>query len=242
MAAALTQRVGLNATQLKYFATAMMVLDHWNMLFHPLIFLSVSRPLLSQSLYFLGRMAFPIFAFFVTEGLRHTHNRRSYLLRLGIFGGITQLPFLLGLLSGSGSVIATFFLAAAGVFAFDRMKRRLPKWISILPLLLFALLAHLAPTDYGWLGVLTVAAVYLTGDHSKQQLAILAVFMGLNYLPFTALTFPAAADWVAAGMAWLAVILLALVYNRQRGKGNKWFFYWFYPAHLVLLGGLAMIL
>ncbi len=64
---------------------------------------------------------------------------------------------------------------------------------------------------------------------------------GLEYL-FRGSAFPNAAQWVAAGMAWLAVLLLALLYNNQRGRGSKWFFYWFYPLHLIVLGGLAIIL
>lgn len=241
MAAATPRAKGLNSAQLKYFAAVMMFLDHLNMLLQPFARLYATHPLAADSLYFLGRMAFPIFAFFVAEGMRHTRNRRAYLIRLGVFGGITQLPFLLGLLEGSGSVIATFFLAAAGTFAYDKLRTRLPGWISILPLILLALIAHLAPTDYGWLGVLTAGCVYLAPGR-KLQLIVLAFFMGLEYLIPAAGGFPGVAQWLAAGMAWLAVLILALLYNGQRGQINKWFFYWFYPLHLILLGGLAMIL
>ena len=241
MTAVLSRRRGLSAAALKYFAAIMMLVDHIDMMFLPLAPLYWYHPLASYPLFFLGRMSLPIFAFFMAEGMRHSRNRRVYLIRLGIFGAATQAPFLLGFLSGSGSIIATFFLAAAGIFAYDKLKTKLPGWISILPLLLFAWMAHLLPTDYGWAGVLTPACVYLARTR-KLQLTVLAFFMGLQYLFLSGPGFPTAEQWIATIMSWLAVLLIALLYNGQRGKANKWFFYWFYPLHLIALGVLSMIL
>ena len=221
----------LTGNMLKLIAALSMLLDHMGILLFPQqVWLRIA-----------GRLAFPIFAFFVGEGMRHSRNRRAYLIRLGIFGGITQLPFLLGLLSGSGSVIATFFLSAAGISLYDKLRTKLPGWISILPLLLLAWIAHLLPTDYGWLGVLTPACVYLARSR-RPQLTVLAVFMGIQYLLLSGSGFPNAVHWISAAMACLAVLLIALFYNGQRGNIGKWFFYWFYPLHLIVLGGLSMIL
>ena len=241
MAGALPRRSGLNAAQLKYFAAFMMLLDHIDMMFLPLAHLQGSHPLAAWSLYFLGRMSFPIFAFFVAEGMRHSRNRRAYLLRLGIFGAVTQIPFLLGLLTEGGSIIATFFLSAAGIFTYDRLRTKLPRWVSILPLLLFALAAHLLSTDFGWLGVLTPACVYLAGSR-KLRFAVLAFFLTLQYLFPWSGGFPDINCWITIGMSWLAILLIALFYNGERGRIGKWFFYWFYPLHLIVLGGLSMIL
>lgn len=221
-----------------------MVVDHWNMLFQPLAPLAPDHPVLSHLFYFIGRTVFPIFAFFVAEGCRRTHDRRAYLFRLGLFGLITELPFLLGLLQGSGSVIATFFLAAAGIFAFDALRPRCGLLLSLIPLSAFALAAQAAPTDYGFWGVITVAAVYFAGEDRTRQLLSLALCMGAVYLLPTWGIFhlPTAVQWLAAGAAELSVLALALLYNGERGRGGKWFFYWFYPAHLIVLGGLSMIL
>ena len=42
---------------------------------------------------FIGRIAFPIFAFQISEGYKHTKNLKKYFLRLGIFALISQIPF-----------------------------------------------------------------------------------------------------------------------------------------------------
>ena len=237
-------RPGLNASVFKYLAAVLMVVDHWNMLFQPLAGLYWDHPVACNLFYFIGRMVFPVFAFLMAEGCRHTHDRKAYLIRLGIFGGVTELPFLLGILSGSGSVIATFFLAAAGIFAFERIRASHSLLLALIPLSVFALLAQIAPTDYGFWGVITVAAVYFAGPERKHQLAALAVSMCAVYLLPTwgSAGFPTAVQWIAAAMACLSVLCLALFYNGERGRGSKWFFYWFYPAHLIVLGGLSMIL
>lgn len=42
---------------------------------------------------FVGRIAFPIFAFQISEGYTHTHNLKKYFIRLIIFALISQIPY-----------------------------------------------------------------------------------------------------------------------------------------------------
>ena len=42
---------------------------------------------------YIGRIAFPIFAFQISEGFSHTHNLKKYFIRLGAFALISQIPF-----------------------------------------------------------------------------------------------------------------------------------------------------
>ena len=66
------KRIGLTNNQLKALAMVSMLLDHVGLMLLPeWNFLRI-----------LGRLAFPIFAYMIAEGCRHTKNRRKYLLTL----------------------------------------------------------------------------------------------------------------------------------------------------------------
>lgn len=83
-----------NAAQLKYIAFTSMLIDHVNnsIVTH---FLNGKGALLyiSNFLSILGRIAFPIFIFFIVEGFFKTHDRAKYLRNLLVFAVISEVPF-----------------------------------------------------------------------------------------------------------------------------------------------------
>jgi len=221
----------MNATQLKYFALIIMVIDHIGAVFDPMTAVVDRGSLLLYLPRFIGRLAFPIFAFLVAEGCRKTEHFPRYLIRLGIFGGASHV--LCMVLSGGtwGSVIATFFLAALGIYLAKRLlARALPPATALLPMLLLAVAAELLRTDYGFIGVITVCAVYLCGARKKTALVVLAVCMGVLYLPMAAFPY----NLIYTVCACVALIPIAC-YNGKRGLGHPLFFYWFYPLHIAAL-------
>ena len=70
----------------------------------------------------IGRIAFPIFAFQITEGYIHTKSLKKYMTRLGIFAIISQIPFILFIrkfinpTSISLNVFFTLFLGLLSIF------------------------------------------------------------------------------------------------------------------------------
>ena len=148
---------GLDATQLKYLACGAMVIDHIGMLFSPMAAVAGHGDLLFYLFRYVGRLAFPIFAYFTAEGCRKTGNYRRYLLRLGLFGAFTHIVAFGATGGQSGSVIATFFLSALGIWFYRLLRERgLPAVPALLPALALAVFGQLAHVDYGSAGVCAV--------------------------------------------------------------------------------------
>lgn len=100
------------------------------------------------------------------------------------------------------------------------MDKMLFAGANLVPLSLFMLLAELLRTDYGGMGVLTIAVIYILRRSNVLAMAggcAVLTLMALNELP-----------------AFFA-ILPAAAYNGKRGLKLKYFFYAFYPVHLFLL-------
>ena len=220
----------LDGTTLKIIAMVSMVFDHVGDMFFP----SVMWPRM------IGRLAMPIFSFFIAEGFAHTRDKKKYLGRLGLFALISEIPFdlafdgRLGL--GHQNIMLTFFLAVSALLLFDRIRggngpegERIPVGKTVLGVLAIAGIAALAlllRADYTVFAVVAVFLFYVL----RQKHPLLRSGVGVAFLALTRTM----GYYVATGFS---LIPLAL-YNGQKGRGLKWLFYAFYPGHLL---GLAAI-
>lgn len=73
----------INASILKWIAVITMLIDHIGLVFFPEY----------EILRLIGRISFPIFAFLLCEGYKHTSNIWKYFFRLGIFAIISEIPY-----------------------------------------------------------------------------------------------------------------------------------------------------
>ncbi len=211
----------------------------------------ISREILGL-LWSLGRLAFPIFAFLIGEGCRHTRSASQYIGRLLLFGLISEFPFrwvqlreIRLLRPGVTNIFFTLALGAAACEIYRSLRGSGKKgWqaYSFGCALLLVLAAEIWGTDYGALGVLLVFFPYIL-EKRGQKLAAMGVILTVLYM--------GKASWNGVGFYWMQsaapirqwlASLLALVftglYNGERGRRAKWVFYWFYPAHLT---GIAVI-
>lgn len=187
----------------------------------------------------IGRLAFPLFVFMLVEGFHHTRDVKKYLIRLGIFAVISEIPFDLALYDsvlefGHQNVFFTLFLGLLCIYLIDQMYKKYEKnpftynLLAGLLTLAFSLVAVLLRTDYNYAGILMIVAFYL--------------FRGNKILIAVALAF--VSMWILGninGLALLAIIPIML-YNGQKGKNVKYLFYVFYPAHLLILALIKMYL
>ena len=172
----------------------------------------------------IGRPAFPIFCFLLVEGFLHTRNQKKYALRLFLFALISEIPFDLAI--GRGLVVFewqnVFFTLLIGLLvmmAADHFSGK--RWIQILIFLLGLIAGYLLHTDYDYKGVLLIEILYLLRYDRRNQCIAGA----------------AACCWeLPAPLAFLPVYF----YNGKRGISMKYFFYWFYPVHLLILAGIGI--
>lgn len=214
----------LNGNALKIVAMISMFIDHFGMIFFP--YIPIFR--------IIGRIAFPIYAFLVAEGCKYTHDRKKYFLQMFILGTICSLAFILAEGYIYLCVLITFSMSILLIYLIDYVKSNIKArfiWL-ILGFLASFMVCHLVEVDYGFFGVLVPIMVYL---FDKKPLKIVLFTISLIFL-----TISIHNDFQVYCLISLVFIVL---YDGTRGKLNlKMFFYLFYPLHLALLWGVAMLL
>lgn len=209
----------LDGTALKLIAVTAMILDHVGDNFFPdQIWMRI-----------IGRMALPIFTFCIAEGFSHTKDRRRYLCRMGLFALLSEIPFDL-VTSGKvlefshQNIMMTFFWAILGLMIYEQVRnRRYGQILGAAVLLLFPVSSLFLGLDYQILAVGLIILYYLLRNKAPliNNLAAMAYHVLLRNV----------------GIYWFGVLgfVPVLLYNGKRGRGLKWFFYLFYPLHLLAI-------
>ena len=184
----------------------------------------------------IGRLAFPIFCFLLVEGFFHTRNVYKYAKRLLIFAFISEIPFDYALGKSlfdwhHQNVYFTLFfglLVMISLSEIDKLKpttplKRLPYYflqmsICILPLII----AQRCYFDYRFRGIMVIMVLYGFRQNRNEQTAMGALTISWE-------------DW--GPFAFIPIWF----YNGKRGLSLKYLFYWFYPAHLIILGFLKQL-
>ena len=225
----------LTANQLKILASIAMFGDHavkaWSIR-------GMTYTLLAQVL---GRIAFPIYAFFIAEGFFHTRNRRKYLLRIVLFAALSEVPFDLVFhrTAWFPRYQNTLWALALGLLLFVCLShvesvRSLHVDVSwLLRLLLvagFAVAAHFLHVDYHERGLLCMAVLYFLRNERPRSVPVLWSCLPLNLKGFS------------NPGSFLAAFPLHF-YNGEHGTANlKYFFYLYYPLHLLLILGIRHLM
>ena len=230
---------GLDGGTLKCIAAALMLTDHVGAILLPEVL----------ALRCVGRLAFPIFAFFIAEGYAHTRDFGRYFRRLAILAVVSEIPF--NLENGAvfdltrQNVLFTFCLALLtlrGLEALGR-ERGFGRWAGCGLVLAAGFAAgELLRTDYGGWGVVTVALLQLCRDGKYAKLWLLLAMAAVNGLGMGSLTMPVFGGEMPIQIFAVAALPVIWLYNGQAGpKGLRRAFYVFYPAHLLVLEGIRTL-
>ncbi len=198
---------GLTSYHLKLIAAITMLVDHIGVVFFPdIIWLRV-----------IGRVSFPLFIWLLMQGEAHTKNIWRYGLRLGLLGLVSQPIYQIAFDTGQLNIL---FQLLIGLVCLRVTRQRpavmLPVWI------LGALVAEALDISYGSYGIILILLIRYFRPHLLWWLVwvdfhlVWSLYAGSFQLPA------------------IAVPLLFMAFNGQRGPKARWF-YGFYPGHLALL-------
>lgn len=184
---------------------------------------------------YIGRLAFPIFAFAISEGYSHTKDLKKYFLRLFIFAIISQVPYMLFLSTininnFSLNILFTLVLGLLAITLYDKSKNKV---LGITFVILCSIIATLLPFDYGWFGITTIFIFYIFKNQKIYMNILFGISAFINYL-YNFIT--------TSRIEYLLIILFCILslipinlYNGKKGKNIKYLLYLFYPLHLILL-------
>ena len=181
----------------------------------------------SKILNVIGRIAFPIFAFTLSEGYVHTRSLKKYLFRLFIFAVSIQMPSILFGYDYSMNIFFTLFLGLLSIYIFNLKKINIILKIILIGFVLF--FSQKFKLDYGMYGILLIINFNIFRDY---RFKILMNFLVLNVFN---MIFPKVFDLVDTQFFSLISLVFIFMYNGKKGRSMKYFFYLFYPIHFFIL-------
>ena len=205
----------------------------------------------------IGRLTFPIYAFMIVEGYFHTKNLKKYVLRLFLFAVISEIPFNLAMGSSlffpiHQNVLWSFLISIGFIHWNEKVKEK-QLWKRILVGLATICIGYLVGiitfVDYYNAGIFTVLVFYFF--RGKKWWCYLGQFICLWYINFEMLgglsyeidIFGQTHFIARQGLALLALIPIWLYKGKQgyHSKPLQYFYYVFYPLHLLILGLLKFL-
>ena len=231
----LTQKKRLNSNQIKLIAIIAMTIDHVTWLLVP----GCQKIWWVMLLHMIGRLTAPIMWFFISEGFHYTCNVKKYIARLFVFAVVSHfaynfaggIPFIPNGFFNMTSVM--WSLAWSVVLMVIFTTEKLQQWTKILLICLICCITF--PSDWSTIAAMCPVFLYLNrGDFKKQS------FTMLIWTAMYAIVYFIFMDKAYGILQMCTLLSLPILkqYNGERGswKGMKWFFYIYYPVHLLVIG------
>lgn len=233
----------LNSNHLKIIAIIAMTIDHIADLLYP----GMPNIFISNVMHIIGRLTAPIMFFFICEGYHYTKNVKNYISRLFIFAlishfaycfafGINFIPFSTGDIFNQTSIMWTLAWAVVALHILHG-KNNLKEWQKWLLIILINLITF--SSDFSSIAVMVILFMYDRRGNLKSQMISMMAWLTLYALISYLLV---SKTYGLIAMTAILVYPLLKNYNGKRGKAKwlKWFFYLYYPLHLIIIGALRL--
>ena len=121
----------------------------------------------------IGRVSFPLYAFLLAQGCKHTHSMERYLLGLGIFALISEIPYDLAFGNSINfldqtNIFYTLFLSAACVYIYDSIKKQK----TMIQLIVFAVCLLFLFMEW-------ILLTFITGERLPSLALMFSYVMGM---------------------------------------------------------------
>lgn len=176
----------------------------------------------------IGRIAFPLYAFSIILGYRHTSNLKKYVIRLFILALIAQIPFMLAFKQLQLNVIFTLLISLVVVILLDKHRNIVLQAVILAASMLFM---ELIPMDYGAYGLLLVV-IY----RYSQSYWCVSLHLCLNLLY---LLYGGSAIQMMSLISTLMIVMLPNMIIDVHRSTPAWLWRSFYPVHLCILALIA---
>lgn len=228
----------MTSFHLKIIALITMFIDHIGYVIFPNHFW----------LRYIGRIAFPIYAFLISEGLKKTSNIKKYLRNLLILALISELFYDLCFnkninLFYKTNTIYTLFIASLSIYLYNKNSNSIIKYLS---LLLGLSISYILKTDYDILGILLIFIFYFL--HNKYEYLIYGIiWVNIKYLNNISyilqyifnkniyLSNIYIINSLGLYLFTIVPFIIIMFYNNKKGNSLKYIFYILYPLHLFIL-------
>ena len=238
----------LSGNVLKIIASVCMLIDHIGMIFFP-----------TQAIFRkIGRIAFPVFAYFIAVGCNYTKNKIKHFFTIFILGALFQLVFYIVENSLYLNVFLTFSVSILLIYLLQEFKRAVVKKYKTAKILFYGalfvfgviltyFLNERITFDGSFWGCMApvFASLFTFEKDLKEEKPLLSKF---DFIPISVCMLGIGIILVAISLKQLQFysllsLPLLLLYSGERGKLNiKYFFYFFYPSHFVILYAIRLLL
>lgn len=218
-----------NLELLKWIAIIGMFIDHFYKL-------TIPHYSYSPLLFEIGRISFPLFAFILVYNyLYNTSSKIKYLKRLLLFSFISQPIFSFVFQTYTLNIFVVLFLGLLCIYLIEK-GIELNKKLIYSSFVIYILIIFSFFIDYKPFGILVIISLYFVFTYKKVYYWLLFLILVVlsNHYMFSL-------NYGLLGL-FLAIILLNLIlfFVLEKNKVevpriNKWFFYSFYPAHLIFI-------
>ncbi len=173
---------------------------------------------------YIGRLAFPIFAWQIATGFLHTKDIKVYLYRLFILALISQ-PFYIMFLSTitTRMQLNVVFTLILGLICLVFLKK--DERLGILISIIACIVAEYFKFEYGSYGIIMIVIFYLFRGNEKMVVLMEIANLLIYYI----------GSQSKLQLFSIFGVLIVLLYNEEQGKKVKYMFYIFYPLHLFVL-------